>query len=312
MKDTKNNELEKTILSVICYFDIFDYPLTLLEIFKWLNIDNSNSISLSEIKSYLDNSECLNSKVDFKDGHYFLSGRKEIIPIRIKRYNLAEYKFKKALRIIKILSHFPYLKAIAVYSSLSYSNSAKSGDIDLFIITAKGKIWTTRFFVNLFLKTFNLRPTKDTCQDKICVSFFVTEDSLGLLSVNDKLDVLYTYGTGQFLFVYDSDNFRSKFFSENSWLRQQMPNWQPSSLSLRRRFYKKPTLLKRLFQFIFGRLPESWYKKIQHKILPDKIKTLMNQDTKVVISDKMIKLHDNDKRKEFGAKFNDKYNQLIQ
>jgi hypothetical protein len=47
-----NKYLEKSILSVICYFDIFEYPLTLLEIWQWLFTDQviNQSIELSEIK----------------------------------------------------------------------------------------------------------------------------------------------------------------------------------------------------------------------------------------------------------------------
>ena len=43
-------ELDQAILSTIVYFDIFDYPLTISEIWKWLYIkDGIDKYNISDI-----------------------------------------------------------------------------------------------------------------------------------------------------------------------------------------------------------------------------------------------------------------------
>jgi len=69
--------LERAVLETLAYSDVFDYPLRLDELHRYLTA----SASLHDL------TECLNQceKVDFKDGYYFLKGRDEIVPLRIQR-----------------------------------------------------------------------------------------------------------------------------------------------------------------------------------------------------------------------------------
>lgn len=299
--------LEKSILKIICFFDILEYPLTLIEIWKWLNI----KVDIIEVKNTLQ-SENLKILISHQSGFFFLKGQEYLISQRIERYSLAHNKFKKAVQIISFLRFFPWLKAVAVYSSLSFSNSKKEGDIDLFIIADKDRLWSCRFFVNSFLKVFHLRPTKSSSQDKICVSFLVSEDNLNISSVNNHNDPLYTCGDGNFLFLYDEKNIANRFFSDNIWLQQEIPNWFPININYRRKINSDFKIVKNFFELIFSLIPEKYYKKLQLKILPPRIKELQNLDTRVVINDKMIKLHDNDKRQQFQQLFDNKLNQILQ
>ena len=161
--------IEKNIIKSICYFDIFDYPLTLPEIHQWLFQIKTN---LSDLKSVFEQSEFLKEKIGQKDGFYFLNGREEIIEIRKKRKEISEKKIKRAKKICKWLLFFnPFVKGVAVCNDLAYFNAPENSDIDLFIITQKNSIWAARFFLVFSLKLFGLRPTEKNKKDKICLSF---------------------------------------------------------------------------------------------------------------------------------------------
>src|SRR3989337_325014 len=74
--------LEQTILRTIVYFDLFSYPLTELEIWKWQFHDRNyesgimnQGYRLEEIVETIEKSEALKNVLDFNNGFYFLKGR---------------------------------------------------------------------------------------------------------------------------------------------------------------------------------------------------------------------------------------------
>jgi hypothetical protein len=67
MLTVKFNPLEKAILSAICYYDVFDYPLTPEEIWRWLYVADGNldfPRDLNTVLETLEMSEKLKEAVD--------------------------------------------------------------------------------------------------------------------------------------------------------------------------------------------------------------------------------------------------------
>ena len=89
------NQLENSILKTLAFFDIFGFPLTEMEIYKWLNTDGTlmtrgwhtddprmaHGCSLNNIRETLGQ---MSDKIQTKNGFYFLSGRESIIEERLK------------------------------------------------------------------------------------------------------------------------------------------------------------------------------------------------------------------------------------
>ena len=315
------NDKEKGILKAIIYFDIFDFPLTIFEVWKYfyspsplegLRRKNSDDqkISLLEIQEILEKSEALKDIIDRENGFYFLKGREDIIKKRLERYNIAGKKFKRAKKIIKILSLIPFIRLIAVCNTLGYSNAREESDIDLFLITAKNRIWTARFWSALILKLFGLRPTKITIKDKICLSFFVSEDHLNISDLALKPeDIYFNYWLNQLVPIYDADNIYSGFIENNEWVLNFLPNSINYQVNWRREV--KPGLIsraiKQLKEKFFYLIPEKIFEKIQLVALPLNLKKLANFDTRVVINSQVLKFHGNDRRDEFGKIFKEKF-----
>lgn len=297
---------ETNTIKTLIFFDIFNYPLTLLEIFKYIE----NEDNILEIKQALEDSD----KVSCKNGFYFLTNREKIIDLRFERYNIAEKKYTKRLKYIKLLAMLPYVKMIMTVNSIAYLNCPDNNDIDMAIVTSKNKIWTARFFVALILKTLNLRPTETKKKDRLCPSFFFSEEDMNLekLKLNNE-DVFTKYWVSQFYPVFQEENIYSKFKKDNVWLKEQMPNNlditppQKRSVKLNSFFRLKKKVAEKLVSLI----PEKTYKKFELKNLPDNLKNMANKSTSVVITDQILKFHDNDIRPRVIKDFNEKISQTI-
>jgi len=315
------NQLSKAILRILIYFDLFDYPLTLMELGKWLNVDNADKTRIARIKNADDPQitrgyriediaealDQLSDKVSSQDGFYFLTGRQSIIQTRLSRYNISEAKFKRAVKFIKVFSQLPFVKMIAVCNTLAYSNSSRSGDIDLFIITKNNRLWLARFLIVGLLKLLHVRPTKIKKQDAIDAAFFLAEEDLNIAEIKiNQADIYLTYWIDQLVPIFNIDNTYQKFQQANQWIKKSLPYSSGYQLGGRRqvlpsRFAKIIGWLLNLF--LNWQLVERWAKKYQLKIMPLELKSIMNLDSRVVVNDKMLKFHRSDRRQEYQERF---------
>lgn len=299
------SELEKLILKVICYFDGLDRPLTLMEIFKWLK----QKIEISELNSAL-YSEELSRLIKCQRGFYFLSGRSDLVEKRLSRYAISAAKIKRAWRMVYILKQFPWVRAIAVYSSLSFFNCEQKSDIDFFVIAQKGRVWSSRFFLNCFFKIFNLRPNQQTGEDKFCLSFLVAESDLNLWpAVDGANDYHYIFSHSQFVFLFGEDDLISRFFENNRHIGNNFPNWQPYQFGSKTS--SSNIWFKKIIEIFLGLVSENFYRRVQFLILPLRVKAAVGSGKAVILSEKIIKLHYNDKRQFFNDKFKQIFERIL-
>lgn len=248
------------------YFNLFNHPLTYLEAKRWSWHGLTPNPSPSR-----------------------QGGMERSAEVRIKKYKIAEKKWKKVEPYLKILSNLPAVKALFVCNRLAWWNTDENSDIDLFIIAQKNKIWTTRFFTTGLAKILNLRPTPQKTKDKICLTFYITEDNLNLEKYKAcQPDVHFIYWLNQMVPVYDPFNLYKKLLI---WTKKYLPYIYPYDPTMRRRI--RTFFLKKIFDLIPG---EKIYKAIQLKILPEKLKKLANKNNNVIIQDNILKFHDQDKR----------------
>jgi len=244
-------------------------------------------------------------QIESKNGFYFLAGREEIIKERMARYNYIDRKFKRAVLLSKIFKLIPWIKMIAVGNIIGTHNLKKESDIDLFIITEKNRIWLTRFFCVLIIKIFGLRPKPENMQDKICLSFFISEEEMNLekLMLAGGRDTYFIYWLAGLAPIYSKDDIYSKFIEANVCLKNYLPNWEAGEVNYRRDAGKGFSQFYRdVVDMFFGGL-ERRIKNWQIKILPKQLATIMNLDTRVVANDRVIKLHANDRRAYYREKF---------
>ena len=291
---------KKAILAAIAFFDLFDYPLTVLEIWQYSQEKNSLSQINKKLKEMI-----VAGHLEEKQNFYFLPGRVEIITTRLKRYNYTQRKLKHARRLVYLWRLIPWIKMIAVGNLIGTHNLKDKSDIDLFVITVPNRVWLTRFFTAGLAALLGLRPKPGKTKDRICLSFYISESDLCLSRfllppTNGRMDIYFIYWLAGLVPIYDTNQTYDKFMEINRWLKEYLPNWRRFK-SVRPLIGSPNKLYGQIIDLFLGRW-EKLAQKWQRKKMPTEIKKLINKDTRVVVDDKTIKLHTNDRRAKYQNK----------
>lgn len=218
-------KLSQSILATLAYHDIFDYPLKLEEIHKYLvgkkaslRLINKQLNNLIKSKKIIANSLSSNML-------YALKNRRKLFGLRKLKEKYSGKKLKKAKYYANLLKLIPLLKMVAISGALAMNNSQKSDDIDLILISKEGTLWTTRFFSNLVLVPYRRWPKSQKKSDKACLNIFLESPKFKIKDQN-----IYTaHEICQLKPLWDRDNTYQKFAKTNSWVKKYLPNWQPES-----------------------------------------------------------------------------------
>lgn len=126
------------LLEPILYGDIFDYPLTVEEIWQFAPV----KCTLNEIKTVFATDRLLKERIVEKDDYYCFKGRDHTVNIRKIRLQHSECLWKKARFIARIIQYMPFVRAIAVTGSLAMNNVRTNGDdIDFLVFTEEKRLW---------------------------------------------------------------------------------------------------------------------------------------------------------------------------
>ena len=300
------NSLQKNIIATVSYFDAFDYPLTNVEVWKWLiDLGQQGQIfSLQQIAEEL-GSPTLAKIIGNENGFYFLIGRQIIINTRLQRYYLAKKKFNVALRATRILRYSPFIKAVFICNNAGYYNSPDSSDIDFFIITTSKRLWLARLITVLVVNSLKLRRHGQKIANRLCLSFFTSEAKLNFddLKIKPK-DIYLTYWLATLAPIYNQlpDDILER---NNPWFKKDLPNFYPALLSEPHLIadgysgQKVKKFIELLTNNYFGNLLESLAKRFQIRRIKRFIGSFQDSENCVVITDDILKLHTTDRRRHY-------------
>ena len=305
-----STQIVERILRALAYADIFEYPLTELEIYSQVVDEGFSFVDFLEI---LRNDSKINQLLETKNGFWFFKGRTELINTREERYGHSLTKLKIAQRGVKLLTWVPFIKFISISNSLAWYNAKKDADIDLFISIKDGRLFFTRFLITFILSIFGLRRYGVNISDKLCLSFYITPKEYDLSNVKIIEDDIYlAYWISQVLPIYNFQEFE-KFGLSNLWVRKFIAQYKPKDSSNRVIVVDSYVSLvfKRFFELIFsgfvGDFFEKIFKFIQMRKFSLNTRSLSRyNDTRVVISDSMLKFHESDRRLYYRDKFIEK------
>lgn len=225
-----NNKLTTSIIKTLCYAQIFSYPLTVSELWKYLIFENtgkmkSGALMLDKKISREDFIKALsqNTKIYQQIRQYVVfSGDDKLIAERAIRAQESRRKLAKALWISQILSFIPGVKLIAISGSLAMYNTKPADDIDLFFITGRNCLWTTRFLVNITLLVLGEKRKRSEkyAMDKICPNMFIAEDALEIKTHNLYL----AHEIAQIKVLISRENMHYKFLEGNRWVLKYLPH----------------------------------------------------------------------------------------
>lgn len=203
--------LHYAILSTLSYFQVFEYPLTKGEIWKYLSI----KCNVSELDNVLD--DLIQWKVVFRfDEFYCLKNDMKYVYRRIQGNTLGQEKLKKAMVVSRFLGLFPFVDAVCVSGSLSKDFASKDSDLDFFIITAPNRLWTARNLMHFFRKlTFVVNA-----QRLFCMNYYISAAQLEIVPQDIYTAIeLLSLKPG-----YTHKGWREMNEVNNEWVAEYLPN----------------------------------------------------------------------------------------
>ncbi len=310
--------LRNSVLATLAYYDIFDFPLTLFEINKYLinparlNLNVKSSvfnIKASDIFSELDNMVKAGI-IGHKNGFYFLPGRDAVYELRMEREKIAARKWKKFLRIAKWFQAVPYLRGVMASGSMAICNTDKNSDFDVLAVVASGRLYTCRVFLSIAASLFGARRKRfdKIAPDKFCFNHYIIDRNMTIK--HESLFNAQTYINLKPVIM--RRDFFENFYSQNLWLNKYVYNFRPA-YELARRSVKPSRTLRRiasLGEFIlnnkFGDQLEGVLKKYQHRRIRSNPVTY-EKGGRIVFNDNELEFHPH----SFEARAIDKYNKTL-
>ena len=214
--------VEEAILKTLCYRDIFDYPLTLSEIHKFLVGEKANEITT---KKYVEELQG-RGLVGEKDGFYFLAGKPELARRRVTRSGLSAQKYEQAYELSQLLKDIPWVKAVFATGALAAGNAGEEDDIDFMVVTEPRRVWLVRAWAYLLFMLKGLKRSRGKEEDpgKVCLNMFLAETSLSLPKGERNLFTAHEICLARPLWA--KDQLQARFFAENSWVKEFFPNYE--------------------------------------------------------------------------------------
>lgn len=210
--------------------------------------------------------------------------------------------FARAQKYIEKLTKIPGIEMIAIVNSLSMYATHEDSDIDLFIITKPRMLWFVRFIVTfIFWISWVWRHGQDIAGN-FCLSFFITTQSLDLRNIAIQDDIYLYYWVYYMKPIFVRGDMYTEFLRENNWVEINEEQKKENTRFLfdvsieRRKQWTQCTEKKSHRSYINEFIRFFW--------LP---KTLKNYEKLwkpewIIISENMLKFHNQDRRREVRDK----------
>lgn len=312
------NPLATAILRTLAYFDVFDYPLTIDQLWRWLYpaAGRKLAVTVADVERELEKPE-LKEKVGRQGRYIFLAGRNSIVSIREQRFTFGHKKWRRVLSAARFLELVPFIRLVAVANTLAIDNAREESDMDFLIVTAPHRIWLTRLAVTGIISMLGYRRHGTKIKDHICLSFYVTTKALDFAPLRlQPDDPHFTFWTSQIVPLIDDRETYKKYQAANTWVTESLPNawpWDGASRLLKPN--KSLRGIKTFFETAFnqpiGDVLEGMARDQQLKKMEKNTTSKAKEGTtEVVISDDVLKFHEDDRRARYNQDFTEKLRQV--
>lgn len=311
-----SSPLPDAIVATVAFFDCVDYPLTATEIHRWLWKCPARLAGVLDALPAM----VAAGRLQQVNAFYTLPGRGEIVWTRHERYRIAERKFARARRAVRLLRHIPGVRLVAVCNTAAYANARRGSDVDLFIITTSGRIWWTRLLTVLLLQVAGLRRHAAHVADRCCLSFYLAADRLDLADVAlTPHDPCLAYWVATQAPVFDRGGVFAAFWEANAWACALLPNATPRQTSGLRTIL--PLLRQEGIEGSLKRPPRHpyqppltlrgggfgvWIEALAERLQRPRLQRWVSRwpdQSGVAIGAQILKLHVNDRRAEHRAQW---------
>jgi hypothetical protein len=205
--------LQEHILRTLLYYDIFNYPLKADEVLRFLGTRHTQVDILRQELDHL-----VSEGQIFRFGEFYsISDNASNIERRQHGNREAERCLHLAFKKAKLISRFPFVRAVLASGSLSKGYMDEKSDLDFFIITKPGRLWIARMLLVMYKRIFLFNSHK-----YFCVNYFIDTDHLeieekNLFTATELATAIPLYGREHYL----------KLHQQNAWVLNFFPNYTP-------------------------------------------------------------------------------------
>ncbi len=314
-KTIKINSLNKAILATVVWFDVLDYPLTVAEIARYLYWPkHTKPVATHDIENALE-SNYLKARLASQNGFYFLVGHNQLVTLRAQRHNITIPYWKKATKVARRLQAVPFLDSLALCNLFAFNNKKTTSDIDTFIVVRDGRIWTARFLATALTAFLGQWRHGHNVAGQLCLSFYLTDRDMSLNSIkSEPYDIYLNYWIASLGWIIEGKR-NEDFMLANSWIASDMPNYFPrKEVQLRVADSRVARAIRKTGEFILDNRIGDWVESVLRKMQLKKM-GITAQATQlagqgVVVNDHMLKFHEEDRRANFRAQFEERYEAL--
>lgn len=205
------------ILYTIQYYDIFDYPLTIDEIYYLQS--SKNVISKDDIAKHI-NKLLEENIIETANGLYYLTGRQSLINTRKRKEQNAQQKWVFVSKHINNFLKIPFIRGVFASGSLSMYYMSEDSDLDIFLICKHRRIFTARFFTFIYFKLYKkIWLHEGEKKTKFCLNHWISDKNL-TMQQQDHIYEARLYS--QFYPIYGLSVYYD-FINKNKWINKYIP-----------------------------------------------------------------------------------------
>jgi hypothetical protein len=203
---------EMSVLRSIVYASLFDYPLTRAQLRETLVGVEATDEALA---SWLEKSPLLAAAIDERDGLYFPRDRTDLLETRRRRERCSLDLLEKHGHVLALLARMPFVRMVAISGSVAHLNAERDADLDLFVVTSAGRVWSVMTTVLLLTRLLGWRK-------HVCLNYVLSERMLevqppDLFSANQVIHLKPLWGAATY----------HRFLDTNRFVRETYPNFRP-------------------------------------------------------------------------------------
>jgi len=203
--------LERAILATVTYRDLFEYPVTLNEIYRYLHGVRCDQ---EQVRAALGN-EYFASNYLSTDGEFFaLKNRAALFGLRRTRQIHAGQLWPRAQDHGARLASLPFVRMVAVTGSLAVDNPGDDADIDFLLVTDGGRLWSARAMAKVLQQLDSRFASGEVCVNHLLSTRALVLEDRGLYVAQELTQMVPLYGLDVYASLRDA----------NPWTVDYLPN----------------------------------------------------------------------------------------
>ena len=235
----------RAVFQTLAYADVFDYPLTVPEVYRYLT---STTATIEEVQNALSDASHFSQVEDY----FTLRDREKIVETRKRRARTAAHLWHKAARYGRVIATLPFVRMVAVTGSLAMNNTDEGKDIDYMIVTEPDHLWTSRA-LSLFIARIAKLEGIQLCPNYLVTTHALELNERSLYVAHEVAQMIPLSG----LEVYD------EICRRNDWIYSYLPHAagapvMPPGMTVVRNSTGAQKKLETIFSLPFGTWLERW------------------------------------------------------